>query len=88
MQQYPLSSYVSHSTEKSKHLLVNFGPDAELHFSLGSKEMLEEIVAKLEADRAAEAGPVVRSVPPPLASASSSSTRVLTQSRRCGRRCG
>ena len=71
MQQYPLSSYVSHSTEKSKHLLVNFGPDAELHFSLGSKEMLEEIVAKLEADRAAEAGPVVRSVPPPLASSTS-----------------
>lgn len=68
MQQYPLSSYVSHSTEKSKHLLVNFGPDAELHFSLGSKEMLEEIVAKLESDRAAEAEPVARNVLPPLAS--------------------
>ncbi|KAM0750457.1 hypothetical protein T439DRAFT_357080 [Meredithblackwellia eburnea MCA 4105] len=51
VQQYPLSTLQSLSTEKSKHLLLTFPTSGELHFVIGTKDAFDEILAKIEEGR-------------------------------------
>ncbi|SCV67798.1 BQ2448_5409 [Microbotryum intermedium] len=79
VQQYPLSSLQDITTEKFKHLHLSFPSSPEpLHFVIGSKDIFEEIVDKIEADRASSgstaakaASPAVPAAPrpPPVAAA-------------------
>lgn len=64
VQQYPISTLESHSTEKAKHLFLKFSPDIELHFTVNSKEALEEIIAKIEENQEDKA-PTLSMPPPP-----------------------
>ncbi|KDE05187.1 hypothetical protein MVLG_04429 [Microbotryum lychnidis-dioicae p1A1 Lamole] len=79
VQQYPLSSLEHITTEKFKHLHLSFPSAPEpLHFVIGSKDVFEEIVDKIEADRATPGSSAAKAAspavpasprPPPLAAA-------------------
>lgn len=64
VQQHPLSTLTDLTTEKSKHLHLTF-PSVELHFTIGSKDAFDEIVAKIEAGRSPAAASTP--APPPAA---------------------
>ncbi|GAA5940102.1 cytoskeletal protein-binding protein SLA1 [Sporobolomyces koalae] len=69
VQQYPLSTLTNFSTEKSKHLHLEFPTSGELHFVVSDKHEFEEIVAKVEEGRgtSGETSGYGNGVPPPPA---------------------
>ncbi|KAK4047017.1 hypothetical protein OIV83_005703 [Microbotryomycetes sp. JL201] len=70
VQQYPLAELTDITHEKSKHLHLTFPSAGELHFVIGSKDAFDEIMDKLDQDRATTTPSPVASVPTlPLAPA-------------------
>ncbi|KAK4056826.1 hypothetical protein OIO90_002076 [Microbotryomycetes sp. JL221] len=71
VQQYPLAELTDITHEKSKHLHLTFPSAGELHFVIGSKDAFDEILEKIESDRAGSA-------PSPVAPAAVTSSSIPT----------